>query len=461
MSNQPSDEQRTLFSTSRRRFLGAAALTGAVATVGAFEARSQEGTQTDEIHPVYGFPAASGDVSPPVDPDHEVTLDIRPVEGRERPEFLFDPVGLAVEAGDVVRFTNALGAHTVTAYHPELERTLRVPNGANPYSSPLLATGSYWLYRFDQPGIYDMYCIPHEEFGMVGRVMVGEPPATGTPEETATGTETTTAARTGTATETGTETTPSPTGTPTTGTETGTPEGTPTEPPSNGEFDLPQFPPTEAAMRVFDDPLLAPENIVEQGSVAWSDLSNETRGLPTTEEPTEQTFTVDLSGENQVPPVDTEAVGEGVLTLSGTSLDYEIGVSDIEDVTQAHIHEGAADENGPVLYTLVEYTGNVDGSGEGQPRSIIGDNVLVIEGTVEDVDPTLFETPETLYVNVHTVDNPSGEIRGQLMDEEATPTETPSGETPTTETETGTPSGETETATGTGTATGTETTETS
>lgn len=476
MSNQPSDEQRSLFSTNRRRFLGAAALTGAVATVGAFEGRSQEETQTDEIHPVYGFPAASGDVSPPVEPDHEVTLDIRPVDGRELPEFPFDPVGLAVEAGDVVRFTNALGAHTVTAYHPELERTQRVPDGVNPYSSPLIATGAYWLYRFDQPGVYDMYCIPHEEFGMVMRVVVEgtAETETGTPEGTATATETATGTGTGTEPEagtetaeaTGTETTPAPTGTPTTGTETGTPEGTPTEPPSNGGFELPQFPPTEAAQRVFDDPLLASDNIVEQGSVAWSDLPDETRGLPTTEPTTEQTFTVVLTGENEVPPVDTEALGEGVLTLSGTSLDYEFLVSDIEDVTQAHIHEGAADENGPILYTLAEYTAEVDGSGEGEPVSATGDDLLAFDGTIEDVDPAQFETPESLYVNVHTVENPSGEIRGQLMaaeetpaetPTEETPTETPTEETPTAETETGTPAGETETATGTETATETET----
>ncbi|MCU4801813.1 plastocyanin/azurin family copper-binding protein [Halobacteria archaeon HArc-gm2] len=37
-----------------------------------------------------------------------------------------------------------------------------------------MAGETFWLYRFDETGVYDMLCAPHEIFGMVGRVVVGE-----------------------------------------------------------------------------------------------------------------------------------------------------------------------------------------------------------------------------------------------------------------------------------------------
>lgn len=508
-NDQDGESTRGGPSTTRRRLLGAAAVTGAVASIGAVNAnRSRQEEPPDGLDPTFGFPAASRDVDPPVEPDHRVTMAVRPVEGREQPEFVFDPVGLQVEPGDVVRFDSELGAHSVTAYHPALERARRVPEAAGPFSSPLLPTGgAYWLYRFDEPGVYDMYCMPHEVFGMVVRVVVGEP--AGTPTAVGTGTET--AAPTGGSTETGTGTpaggdtstpttgaedglTGSPTATPAAlqadtpngtatgspmgtaggtpggsptgspdgtpsgspgGTPTGTPPGSPTPTPGgDGGIQLPETPPTEAALRVFDDPALAVENVVAAGQVAWNDLAPETRGLPTepttpTSTPTEgQTYTVDLSGENEVPPVETEASGEGTLRLTEAGLQYDIRVTGIEDVTQAHVHEGMAGENGPILYTLAAYTENVDGSGDGQPRSVLGENTLVIAGVVEDVDESQFDDPSDLYVNVHTVANPGGEIRGQLQPADGAAPETPTDGTPP-----GTPE---ETPGGSPTETGTE-----
>ncbi|MDZ7805608.1 MAG: hypothetical protein U5K71_00660 [Gracilimonas sp.] len=42
----------------------------------------------------------------------------------------FDPVIIQVEPGDVIRFEVIDGLHTVTAYHPDNRRPLRIPNTA-------------------------------------------------------------------------------------------------------------------------------------------------------------------------------------------------------------------------------------------------------------------------------------------------------------------------------------------
>jgi plastocyanin len=93
--------------------------------------------------------------------------------------FYFDPAGIAVRPGDVVLFSAETPDHAVAAYHERHGRQNRVPDGVGPLSSPLVPVGGYWLFRFDAPGVYDVYCPPHEPFGMVLRVVVteGEVPA--------------------------------------------------------------------------------------------------------------------------------------------------------------------------------------------------------------------------------------------------------------------------------------------
>lgn len=93
------------------------------------------------------------------------------------PEGYFDPVGLRVEPGDVVKFTtHGTGLHTVTSFHPKYNEPPflvfpnRVPSGA--FTSPPVAEGDSWLYRFTENGVYDLLCLPHLQLGMVMRVVV-------------------------------------------------------------------------------------------------------------------------------------------------------------------------------------------------------------------------------------------------------------------------------------------------
>jgi plastocyanin len=125
------------------------------------------------IDPQFGFPAASEAVEPPVEPDHEIDVLIRPREGAPIPEFFFQPTGLYVEPGDTVKWNFVTGHHTVSAYHPGFGFRRRVPEGVPPYSSPVMPQGGYWLYTFEEPGVYDYHCAPHEAYGHVGRIVVG------------------------------------------------------------------------------------------------------------------------------------------------------------------------------------------------------------------------------------------------------------------------------------------------
>ncbi len=92
----------------------------------------------------------------------------------------FDPVGLHVQSGQTVRWTNrdAGNSHTVTAYHPNIfDRPRRIPESATPWNSDYLLPDQSFSFTFAEEGVYDYYCVPHEHAGMVGRIVVGMPPA--------------------------------------------------------------------------------------------------------------------------------------------------------------------------------------------------------------------------------------------------------------------------------------------
>lgn len=129
-----------------------------------------------EIDSLYGYSTPDAtDVPAHLQPDHEVELLVNPpdMEAGTPPEFIFEPSGLHVSAGDIVQFTFTTPDHTVTAYHPANGFQQRVPNGVPPFSSPIVNGGGAWLYQFDEPGVYDLYCGPHHVLGMVMRVVVG------------------------------------------------------------------------------------------------------------------------------------------------------------------------------------------------------------------------------------------------------------------------------------------------
>jgi plastocyanin len=101
------------------------------------------------------------------------------MQGRENGSHVwFDPIGIRIEPGQSIRWTNRDpgNAHTTTAYHPSVfDRPQRIPLRARAWNSDYLLPNEGFAVTFAEAGVYDYYCIPHEHAGMVGRIIVGIP----------------------------------------------------------------------------------------------------------------------------------------------------------------------------------------------------------------------------------------------------------------------------------------------
>jgi len=141
-----------------------------------------------------------------------------------------------------------------------------------------------------------------------------------------------------------------------------------------------------------------------------------------------------LTGDNEVPVRETQAQGEAIFRISddGTSVDYKLIASNIDNVFMAHIHLGAVTTNGPIVVWLYPSTAPVQGPfGAGRHDGVLAEGTF----TAADMVGPLFhhDFSELLaamrssgaYVNVHTNDGvaptntgpgdfPGGEIRGWL-----------------------------------------------
>ncbi len=65
-------------------------------------------------------------------------------------------------------------------------------------------------------------------------------------------------------------------------------------------------------------------------------------------------FVATLSGDQEVPVQDTQAVGLAKFKLreDGTALRFKVNVANLDNAVAAHIHCGAVGVNGPVGVTL-------------------------------------------------------------------------------------------------------------
>jgi len=123
-------------------------------------------------------------------------------------------------------------------------------------------------------------------------------------------------------------------------------------------------------------------------------------------------FTTSLSGANEVPSLSSNGAGGMKLELrgqqvivtgsfSGLDSDYEVNIG-------SHIHDGDASENGPVLITLAPELGEELRSGQ----YLIDSNVFMLD----EAQAALMEQGD-LYINIHSVNNPTGELRGQILND--------------------------------------------
>jgi hypothetical protein len=108
---------------------------------------------------------------------------------------------------------------------------------------------------------------------------------------------------------------------------------------------------------------------------------------------------VTLTGAEETPPVTTAATGQGKISIAADhTVKGSIKTTGIDGVA-AHIHVGAPGQSGPPIITL---TKDADGVWK------------VPDGSKLTDDQFASFTSGNLYVNVHSPDHKSGEIRAQL-----------------------------------------------
>jgi hypothetical protein len=69
-------------------------------------------------------------------------------------------------------------------------------------------------------------------------------------------------------------------------------------------------------------------------------------------------FAANLTGQQEVPPVDTQASGQAIFVVDmpkNETINYYLNATGIQGATQGHIHSGAQGENGPVVVTLFQF----------------------------------------------------------------------------------------------------------
>ncbi|MCA9245845.1 MAG: choice-of-anchor B family protein [Planctomycetales bacterium] len=145
-------------------------------------------------------------------------------------------------------------------------------------------------------------------------------------------------------------------------------------------------------------------------------------------------YTVDLRPENTVPPSGADTSGTAHFQLreeaGGLALDYSFQIQGIDldglqtpddatdDLTSIHLHIGEPDINGEMIFGIIEPNRDVD-------DLVVDAAAGTVSGTWDAADVSFPQTrdvaswleqfaQEIVYVNVHTVRNTPGEIRGYL-----------------------------------------------
>jgi hypothetical protein len=137
-------------------------------------------------------------------------------------------------------------------------------------------------------------------------------------------------------------------------------------------------------------------------------------------------------------PADSRAQGEAIFRVSadGSTVDFRLIASNIDNVIMSHIHCGMPGSNGPIrmwLYPVVGTSGAPVAPGGGRHDGVLATGTFSPAGVIcpasaVGVDMPLLDAMRAglTYVNVHTNDGvgaantgpgdfPGGEIRGQIV----------------------------------------------
>lgn len=133
----------------------------------------------------------------------------------------------------------------------------------------------------------------------------------------------------------------------------------------------------------------------------------------------DELFKATLSGDQEVPFVDTATGGKAFFRLDNfeTAIGIQLHVTDGVDITQAHIHCAPAGVNGPVVVFLAGlHAAGLDVDGKWISEATFDDGSIVNTACGATI-PELAESMRNgnTYVNVHSIEFPAGEVRGQIF----------------------------------------------
>ena len=160
--------------------LAVAGLAGCTGAPGGSRQQAAGGSPTDneesggDDHPGHGEEAHGHDQVSEPKASREVVVNT--ARTGDSTEYHFDPHVTWVEAGGTVTWRLESGTHTATAYHPGNDQPRLVPEGTEAWDSGTLSEeGETFSHTFETEGVYHYLCTPHEQFGMMATVIVGEP----------------------------------------------------------------------------------------------------------------------------------------------------------------------------------------------------------------------------------------------------------------------------------------------
>ena len=140
-------------------------------------------------------------------------------------------------------------------------------------------------------------------------------------------------------------------------------------------------------------------------------------------------FEAELDGTQEMPSVVTDTTGEIEVEFNeaSTEAEFDLEVEDGTAVTQAHFHCAPAGANGPVVAFLFGFVpGGFDVDGDLAEFTLTDANITAVGADcVPSIGMAIFDIADladamldgNIYVNVHTVANPPGEVRGQLRED--------------------------------------------
>ena len=138
-------------------------------------------------------------------------------------------------------------------------------------------------------------------------------------------------------------------------------------------------------------------------------------------------FKAGLSGDQEVPPIDTATTGRISLKFDSllSEARYDLHINDGELITQAHLHCAPAGTNGPAVAFLfngapVPGPGGIDVDGRLERGVLTNLDIIPTDcggSPINNIASLLAAVRDgNIYVNVHSELNPPGVVRGQIFD---------------------------------------------